>query len=101
MDDFSIAPPGRVQLLFHQVAAEVDHVDLAAVVDQTARRFQTQQAAADDHRACVLCLACRDDAVAVVERAEGEDAVAQACRPAPSCPSIGGMKARLPVAMSS
>ena len=43
-----------VQLLFHQVVAEMDHVDGAAVVEQTARRFQTQQAAADDRRLCAL-----------------------------------------------
>ena len=39
-----------IQLALHQRIHEVNHRDLAAAHLQTARRFQAQQSAADDHR---------------------------------------------------
>ena len=80
---------GAVELLFHQVAAEMDDVDVAAVVEQAARRFQAEQAAAD-HGGLRALLRVGDDAVAVVERAEGEDAGAQLAVGVPSCPRSAG-----------
>ena len=64
---------GGVELHFHQMPGQVNDVHLAAVVDQSARRFQAQQAAADDGGAPAL-LGLRNDAVAVVDGAKAEDA---------------------------
>ncbi len=42
-----MAPPWRIELHFHEMPGEMDDVHLAAVVEQAARRFQAEQAAAD------------------------------------------------------
>ena len=78
--DFRMAPPRRIELLLHQMRGRVDHVHLAAVVEQAARRFQPQQAAADHRRLRLRLLRAAGDAVAVVEGAEAEDAGLAACR---------------------
>ena len=54
---------------------------LAAMVQQPARGFQTQQAAADHHRPLAL-LCARNDSGAVIQRPESEHALLQpAIRP--------------------
>ena len=55
-------------------AAEVDDVHLAAVIQQPARRLETEQAAADHDGAAALPVAYAIDGVAVVEGAEPEHA---------------------------
>ena len=60
-----------VQLRVHQPAHEVDDVNLQPPVHQSARRFQPQQAAADDRRP-TRSLRVLDDGCTVVQGAEHE-----------------------------
>ena len=64
----------RVQLLVHQMAAEMDDMDFDAVVDQSPRRFQSEQPAADDGGFAAFG-GVAGDLVAVVNRAEDKNAV--------------------------
>ena len=69
-----MAPPVAIELRFHQMLAEMDDMHLAAVIQQAARRFEPEQAAADHDRFLAGFACSRDHAVAVVERAEPEHA---------------------------
>ena len=62
-----------IELGLHEIGPVMDHMDGAAMVEQAARRFEAEQAAADHHRG-LGGRSTRDDAVAVVEAAEREHA---------------------------
>ena len=68
-----------VELRLHHVRHEVDDVDLEAAVQQAAGRFEAEQAAAD-HRRAAHAVHEGEHAVAVVQRAEDEDAALEASR---------------------
>jgi len=65
-----------IELLVHERRTEVDHVDLAAMVEEPPRGLEAEQAPADDGR--LLDRGRRlHDGVAVVQRPEAEDARAE------------------------
>ena len=68
-----MAPAGAVELGVHQMLAEMDHVDFAAMVHQAPRRLQPEQAATD-HGGFLAALGRLLDAGAVVDGAEAEHA---------------------------
>ena len=65
-----------IELRVHDVRHEVHDVHVDVAVEQTACGLEPEQAAADDHRAPRVARE-RHDPVAVVERTEDEDAVAE------------------------
>ena len=89
-----------VELRVHQMRAEMDDMHFAAVVEQAARRLQPQQAAADHRRAPAALGACATMPLQS-SSVRKPNTPAFSFRPARVTPSIGGMKARLPVAISS
>ena len=68
--------PG-IELRFHQVGGEMDDVDLEPMTEQPAGSFDPEQAAADDGGAPRVSRV-RGDLLAILERAEREDAAFQA-----------------------
>ena len=70
---FSNARRLRVELRAHQIRPEMDDMDFDAVLQQTARRLQPQQPAAD-HNGALAFVGASGDLMAVVERAEHADA---------------------------
>ena len=73
MLDRRIVPPVDVELHLHEMAGEVNDVDLAAVIEEPARGFEAEQAAAD-HGGAAALLRLENDGVAVVDGAEAEHA---------------------------
>ena len=67
-----ILAAGRIELALHQRVHQVDHGDIAAAHLQAARRFQAQQAAADDHGFQPLPRLCQQR-LGIVEGAEDVD----------------------------
>ena len=63
-----------IQLLLHQMAAQMNHADVQSEVLQAARGLQPQQAAADHRRASSFLHAHFGDFPAIVERAEHKHA---------------------------
>src|SRR5580658_10878773 len=64
---------GLVELLVHEMPAEMNDMDLAAMIDQPAGGLQPQETAADHHGTRALP-GRRDDPVAIVDRPEAKDA---------------------------
>ena len=96
---FSIAPPWLVELLLHQVLAEMDHGHLAAMGQQPARRLEPEQPAAD-HRG-TLARPGRGDHALRSRRWCGTRTRPVSAAASSRSPVIGGMNARDPVAINS
>ena len=78
MPSFSMSGPqnvsrAAVELHLHQVASQMDHIDLQSEILKAASRFQPEQSAADHSRALLAFRVFRDLA-AVIQSAEHEDA---------------------------
>ena len=91
---------GRIELHLHEMPGEVHDVDLAAVVEEPARRLEAEQAAADHGGAAALLRLARRCALqsSMVRK---PNTPGLSLPSGPLMPAIGGMKARLPVAIRS
>ena len=69
---FQILTARRIELPFHQRVGQVNHGYVAAANLQSARRFETQQTASDDHGLKTFAR-LREKRVCVVERSEYMD----------------------------
>lgn len=84
---------GRIELALHQGRHDMQHGDVHALRVEARRRFQTQQAAADDHRLRPR-LGSEHHRLHVIEIAIGQ-------HPGRSWPGTGMMNGTEPVAMTS
>jgi hypothetical protein len=88
-----------VELHLHEMAGKVHDMHLAAVVQEPAGGFQAEQAAADHGGASALPGLGNDGGKSSMVRKPNTPGLTVPS--GPLTPAIGGMKARLPVAISS